>query len=638
MSRSTRRAAPPSLCRSPMRSRASGWSPSPPTARSSSAPGETSVRTAQNLSVYPGLPPTVRTGDWYGASFTLRNGSDHVMTVTATPRIEPAVGRAGALTVIIPAGGATLVRWNLHAPGNVGTLKWTVRARSSDGRDSDMVTATQQVVPAVPVEVWAASLSHVGEGIVPTIAVPQGALLGGWVDIALSDTLAPPLAGVRTYMGDYPYDCFEQRLSRIVATGDNGDWPALSAAIPAYLDGDGLLRYWPRADLQGSPELTAYVVAIASAAGLPIPDAERTKMIAGLRSVVEGRLTRDRQIAADNRLVRIAALAALARAGAADPAMIGAIDLAPADMPTGTLADWIVTLDRVPSAPRAADLRAAAEYELRKRLVYEGTRLDLADQTRAPWWMMVSGDEMAIKALDAVLGKTGWAPETPKMMVGVAQRQWHGHWDTTPANAWGAIVARRFNRPLSRQRHHRHDHRQPGRQERHCRLAARRRCRAAALAARRRADDARPVGGTGPWATVSVHAAVPLAAPLWNGYRMEKVITPISQRVKGRYSIGDVLKISIAIEATAERNWVVVNDPIPPGATVIGDMANQSQILGSQAKGGPGVKFRALDADGKLWQVQLGVLPAYIERGQTAWRGYFDWVPRGRFVTEYWYA
>jgi hypothetical protein len=64
-------------------------------------------------------------------------------------------------------------------------------------------------------------------------------------------------------------------------------------------------------------------------------------------------------------------------------------------------------------------------------------------------------------------------------------------------------------------------------------------------------------------------------------------------------------------------------------------MANQSSILAGQAKGGPGVKFKALDADGKLWQVQLGVLPAYIERAQTAWRGYFDWVPRGRFVTEY---
>jgi uncharacterized protein YfaS (alpha-2-macroglobulin family) len=142
-------------------------------------------------------------------------------------------------------------------------------------------------------------------------------------------------------------------------------------------------------------------------------------------------------------------------------------------------------------------------------------------------------------------------------------------------------------------------------------------------------------GGEGPWATVSVHAAVPLKAPLFAGYRVEKRITPVSQKVKGRYSVGDVLKVAIAVTASAERNWVVVSDPIPPGATVIGDLANQSQILASQAKGGPGVRFGAVDADGKLWEVQAGVLPAYIERGRDSWRGYFDWVPRGRFVTEY---
>jgi uncharacterized protein YfaS (alpha-2-macroglobulin family) len=596
--------------------------------------GEANVRTAQNLSVYAGLPPVVRTGDWYGASFTLRNGSDHVMTVTATPQISPDVGNGKPLTVTIPAGGASLVRWNLHAPGSEGMLKWTVRARSADGKDSDMVTATQQVVPAVPVEVWAASLWRVGEGN-PTIAAPAGALPGGWVDIALSDTLAPGLEGVRRYMGDYPYNCFEQQLSRLVANGDKGTWTALAAAIPAYLDGDGLLRYWPRADLQGSAELTAYVVAMTSAAGLQIPDEPRARMIAGLRNVVAGRISRERHLDADDRLVRIAALSALARAGAADAGLVATVDMAPADMPTGTLADWIVTLDHVPTAARAADMRAAAEFELRKRLVYEGTRLDLADQTRAPWWMMVSSDEMAIKALDAVLGKPGWANEAPKMMVGVAQRQWHGHWDTTPANAWGAMIARRFGAlyPASAV---------TGTTT--ASLGSR-----SATASWPRQADAAPLrlplaagpmtlaqsGGAGPWATVSVSAAVPLKAPLWAGYRMEKKITPISQRVPGRWSTGDVLKVSIAVEATAERNWVVVNDPIPPGATIIGDMANQSQVLANQAKGGPGVKFDALDADGKLWQVQLGVLPAYIERAQTAWRGYFDWVPRGRFITEY---
>ena len=48
----------------------------------------------------------------------------------------------------------------------------------------------------------------------------------------------------------------------------------------------GLLRYWPVADMQGSPELTAYALAMTSAAGLPIPDEPRAKMVSALRDVV----------------------------------------------------------------------------------------------------------------------------------------------------------------------------------------------------------------------------------------------------------------------------------------------------------------------------------------------------------------
>ncbi|MGD9810653.1 MAG: alpha-2-macroglobulin [Sphingobium sp.] len=577
--------------------------------------GQTSIRTAQNLAVYPGLPPLVRTGDWYGAVFTLRNGSDRPMKVTASPTLEPAIARIGPLTIDIPAGGAAQVRWNLHAPQRAGQVKWTVAARSADGKDMDRVTTVQEVVPAVPVEVWAASLWRVSEGA-PTIGIPAGALPGGWVSVALSDTLAPPLEGVRRYMADYPYGCFEQKLSRIVATGDTGGWTALAAALPTYLDSDGLLRYWPVADMPGSPELTAYALAITSAAGLPLPDDARSKMTGGLRSVVEGRLSRDRRYQADDRLVRIAALSALARAGAADGGLVGAIDMVPADMPTGTLADWIVALDRVPGAARAGQMRAAAEQELRKRLVYEGTRLDLADQRNAPWWMMTSGDEMAIKALDVALGRKGWEAEAPRMMTGVAQRQWHGHWDTTPANAWGAIVTRRFGGlyPATA----------VGGTTR-VSLAGRSQSVSWPLAA-----DAAPVklplvagpmtltqsGGSGPWATVSVHAAVPLKQPLNAGYRLARQVSVVSARRKGRLTQGDVIRVKLTVEASAERTWVVLSDPLPPGATVVSDLGGQSALLsqGEQSEG--------------MW-------PAYIEKGKDAWRAYYDWLPRGTTSIEY---
>jgi len=578
--------------------------------------GETSIRTAQNLTLYSGLPPLVRTGDWYSAVFTLRNGSDRPMTVTASPRLEPAIAQAKPLTLTIPAGKAGLVRWNLHAPQAPGTLTWTVSARSADGRDSDQLTVAQEVAPAVPVEVWAAGLWRVGSGAQPVIGIPAGALPGGWVSVALSDTLAPPLEGVRRYMADYPYGCFEQKLSRIVATGDAGGWTALASALPTYLDADGLLRYWPEAESEGSPELTAYALAMTSAAGFPLPDEQRTRMVGALRDVVTARLSRDRRVSADERLVRISALAALARAGAADATLLGAVDIAPADMPTGTLADWIVTLDRLAKAPRAAQLRAAAEQELRRRLVYEGTRLDLSDQRTAPWWMMVSGDEMAIKALDAVLGKKDWAAEAPRMMTGVAQRQWHGHWDTTPANAWGTVVSRRFGGlyPASAV---------AGTTQ--VMLGGRSLAAAWPLPA-----NAAPLqlplvagpmtlaqsGGAGPWAVVSVHAAVPLKAPLFAGYRLSRTVSVVSARRKDRLTQGDVIRVRLTIEASAERTWVALSDPLPPGATVVSDLGGQSSLL-------------------RQGETSEGAWPAYVEKDNRAWRAYYDWLPAGTTRIDY---
>ena len=294
--------------------------------------GSTDIRTAQDLSLYAGLPPLVRGGDWYAAGFTLRNGSDHAMTVTATAALEPRVAQGKPITVTIPAGAAVPVAWNLTAPQGSGTLRWQVTARSSDGRASDRLSVTQDVVPAVPVETWASALSRVGDASIP-VAPPAGALPGfGSVDVQLADTLAPPLAGVRRYMTDYPFNCFEQRLSRIVALGDTAGWTRLAGEIPTYQAPDGLLRYWPGDTLDGSEALTAYVLSITAEAGLPIPEAARTRMVEGLKAVLDGRVRHESY--GDVRLQRLAAFAALARAGAATPAMLGQIGMAPREMPT----------------------------------------------------------------------------------------------------------------------------------------------------------------------------------------------------------------------------------------------------------------------------------------------------------------
>jgi len=575
--------------------------------------GSTEIRTVQDLTVYAGIPPLVRSGDFYGATFTLRNGTDRPMKVTATVALQPAIARGTPLTVTIPAGGAAPVTWRLTAPLGIDKLHWTVTARSADGRASDRMAVDEQVVPAVPEEVWAATLLRVGSGSNVPVGPPVGALPGrGGIDIALMATPAPPLSGVRAYMLAYPYGCFEQKTSKAVALDDRAAWARQMEALPTYVAPNGLLHYWPIPDEPGSIALTAYALSITADAGLPWPDAAKARLLDALRGVVEGRVTEEGNAPGDTRLLRLSALAALARNGAATPAMADQLAMPLGDMPTATLADWLATLGRIPGIdPRRIQ---AAETALRSRIVYEGTRLDLTDRTNAPWWMMVSDDEMALKALLAVTGRPGWQDEAPRMMIGIALRQMRGHWDTTPANAWGTIAVRKFAQAYpgsatglttaSLGSHHVTSNAlQPP--TLHLPLPA------APGALLLRHD-----GAAGPWATVSVRAAVPLKAPVFSGYRISREVSFLQRQRPDRISRGDVMRVRITVEAPVERTWVVIDDPIPAGASILGAGGGQSAMLAGQANGGTG------------W-------PSYVEQSFEAWRGYFRWLPKGKTTVEY---
>jgi uncharacterized protein YfaS (alpha-2-macroglobulin family) len=574
--------------------------------------GSTTIRTVQDLSLYSGVPPLVRSGDYFGAMFTLRNGTEHPMTVTATVDLQPAVAKGAPLTVTIPPGGAVPVTWRLTAQG-VDKLHWTVSARSSDGRSTDRIAVDEQVVPAVAEEVWGATYLRIGNGASVPVAAPAGALPGrGGIEVALAASPAPPLAGVRAYMLVYPYGCFEQRLSKAIALDDRKAWDQEVGDLPTYIAPNGLLRYWPSDNESGSIALTAYALSITAEAGLPWPDAAKARLLDAMRSVVDGRLNEEGQGPNDARFLRLAALAALARNGAATPAMLGQAAIPVRDMPTAMLADWLVTLDRTPGA--SAGQRAAAEAALRSRIVFEGTRLDLTDRQVAPWWMMVSDDEMALKAVLAVTGRRGWEQDAPKMMIGAALRQRQGHWDTTPANAWGTILARRFTAAYP------------------AASTGLTTARLGSLVLTSQMPQAVlmrfPLPSApgalllthsiapGPWAMVSVRAAVPLKAPNFSGYRVTREVSFIERRQPGQLSRGDVLKVRITIDAPVDRTWVVVEDPIPAGASIVSGGNNQSALLSAKAEGG------------NAW-------PDYVERGLDAWRGYFGWLPQGRTVVEY---
>jgi len=95
-------------------------------------------------------------------------------------------------------------------------------------------------------------------------------------------------------------------------------------------------------------------------------------------------------------------------------------------------------------------------------------------------------------------------------------------------------------------------------------------------------------GSGRPWATIESLAAVPLRAPFAAGYRIAKTITPVSPAVKGALTRGDVLRVHLEIDAQSDMTWVVVNDPVPSGATILGSGLGRDSEAATHGEAAPG--------------------------------------------------
>jgi len=125
-------------------------------------------------------------------------------------------------------------------------------------------------------------------------------------------------------------------------------------------------------------------------------------------------------------------------------------------------------------------------------------------------------------------------------------------------------------------------------------------------------------GSGKPWVTFTSKAAVPVLVPFSSGYRITKTITPIEQKVKGQYSRGDVLRVHLDIDVQADATWVVLNDPVPGGASILGSGLGRDSQMDTNAE----------KQDERGWL-------AYQERSFEAWRAYYRYLPKGPFSVEY---
>jgi uncharacterized protein YfaS (alpha-2-macroglobulin family) len=581
--------------------------------------GSTEVRTTQDLMLLSGLPAGVREGDAFRAGFTVRNASQRELAV----RLKAGVSADGArgqslapLAVTLAPGQARELGWTYQAPAGARSLQWEVEASAGEGAQ-DRLRIRQQVGVAVPVRTLQATLLQLdGEKTLP-VQRPADALPGrGGIQTVLSPRLGGELPGVRDYMSAYPYTCFEQRTSRAVALRDRAMWEATVALLPAHLDADGLVKYFAPMEL-GSDTLTAYVLSVSGEAGYAIPDELKARMEAGLSAFVEGKLARPHLLASGELTVRkLAALEALSRSRLVKPAMLESVTVEPNLWPTSAVLDWYQVLVRTPELPQRERQLAHVRQVLRARLNLQGTTMGFSTERSDDWWwLMVSTDANANRLLLAAVDDPFWQADIGRLARGALGRQHHGRWNTTTANAWGVVAMEAFSHKFEAE---------PVSGNASLTLGSASWTGTVPSTVLQAWPEGpanltlKQVGSGKPWATVRSLAAVPLKAPLSSGYRIARKVTPVEQKTSGQWSRGDVYRVRLDIEAQADMTWVVVDDPIPAGATILGSgLGRDSEIAAS------GERSRG-------W-----VFPAFQERTQSAFRSYYEFVPKGSFSVEY---
>jgi hypothetical protein len=355
-------------------------------------------------------------------------------------------------------------------------------------------------------------------------------------------------------------------------------------------------------------------------------------MLGGLTAFVEGRIERRFwSPRADGDVRKLAAIEALSHYGRAQPKMLGSIAIAPNTWPTAAVIDWLNILKRVDGIPDRARRLDEVQQILRGRLTYGGTTLKFStEESDFWWWLMDSADANAARLILAVVDDPAWKDELPRMVVGSLSRQKGGAWLTTTANLWGSLALDKFSAKFESAK-------VGGRTV--ASLAGAAAAASAAAAPRPVVDWSRQSaggavklawpegaatltvaqhGGGKPWLTVQSLAAIALQAPLSAGYRVARSVSAVEQKDPAKWSRGDVVRVRIELDAQSDMTWVVVSDPVPGGATILGGgLGRDSQIAARRERN-----------SANAW-------PAFEERSFEAYRAYFEFLPRGKHVVEY---
>ncbi|MCC6953578.1 MAG: alpha-2-macroglobulin, partial [Deltaproteobacteria bacterium] len=589
--------------------------------------GYATLRTTKDVMLFPGISPVAREGDQADIELTVRNASERPIQLAIKGELSSDDGEQlpslNFAAISLAPGQSEKLRSRMTVPLNLTNLAYEFTA-SEGSIERDRVRIPQKVIPALPVRTVQATLTQLDGKFTLPAKQPADSLPGkGGLNIVFEPSLATALDGVRDYMRNYPFSCLEQKISKAVALDDKEMFQRIADSLPTYIDSSGFAKYFPNSPT-GSETLTAYLLSVLHERGWQIPADSQQQLLSALEGFVEGRLTKGASYPGapdDLRFRKLAALEALSRYGRGEK-MVSALWVDPNSLPTSAVLDMMSAVTRFTDLSERSKRLAKIEQVLRSRLLYHGTTLSFStEQTDSLWWLMVSNDVNVTRLMLLLLNdmSPSWKKDFGRLARGMTERLRNGHWDLTLANVWGTLALERFAEKVEGGQPSGVTKASFGEQSTdfNWSLSSEGGSFKLPWPSGEATLDVTHEGEGKPWLLVRSEAALILKAPLSAGYVLKREIVPVERKRAGEWHVGDILRVDLTVDPRADRSWVVVDDPVPSGASIL-------------ATGG---KRTSMVADGA--QNTQSTYPTFEERAYESYRSYYEYLPRGTHTASY---
>ncbi len=262
--------------------------------------GDYKFKSSKLTELRPVMPNQLTDGDEFSAGYSILNRSrktrDVLVRITASGAIEG--GKQATRKIVhLAAFKRETVFLPLHAKGE-GDVALT--AMAGDDADRDALVHTVPVHKRVSLDVGASYGTTVSNEVGDAVLFPPNMMPDtGALSVTLSPSVIANIAGAFSYVRDYPYECWEQRLTRALMAADyrtlheympaDLQWPEAASLPQQVLDDaasfqapNGGMAFWVGQDEHVSPYLsaaTALAFGELRKAGYRVPDAVENKLL-----------------------------------------------------------------------------------------------------------------------------------------------------------------------------------------------------------------------------------------------------------------------------------------------------------------------------------------------------------------------